>query len=112
MKWLGMIIVMVVSAICVTVAFWVASRTERAHMTDRPGLPALPALPATLSVLVDQQGRLLELRSQEQPLQVDPAPSSWQDLEPRYEIVAARWINDDEHGQIQLLQLQLRVKEQ
>jgi len=110
MKWLSMSIVVMVSAICITVTFWAARRTERTQMTGRP---ALPELSETLSVLVDHQGRILELRSEGRPLQVqgNAGPLTWQDLEPYYDIVSARWIKDDEHGQIELLELRLRAKE-
>jgi hypothetical protein len=111
MKWLSMITVMVVSATCITVAFWAARRTERTYMADRDR-QALPELPETLSVLVDQQSRILELRSEGRRVQADPGPAIWQDLEPHYNIVSAHWIKDDEHRQIKLLQLRLQAKEQ
>jgi hypothetical protein len=101
MKWLGMIGVMAVSVACVTLVMMAARWTESTHMPDRH------ALPATLSVLLDPQGRILEAHSTGQPLQLpgDAGPSTWQELEPTYDLVAERWIKDDEYGQVRLLQL-------
>ncbi len=104
MEWLGMTVVMAAAAACIALAFSAARWTESQHMPDRH------ALPETLSVLLDPEGRILEVHGMGRPLQLpgDPGPWTWQDLEPTYDIVAERQISDDEYGQVKLLQLRLK----
>ncbi len=110
MAWLGMLGVVVVTAACITLVFVAARRTG----TGREQMAHRQAPPATLSVLLDPQGRIMEMEAHRaragRHLRDDPGPWTWQDLEPDYDIVSERWINDDEHGQVKLLQL--RVKQQ
>jgi hypothetical protein len=68
-------------------------------------MPARQALPETLSVLLDPQGGILEAHGGGWPRQGDLGPSTWQELEPTYDIVGERWVKDDEYGQVKLLQL-------
>lgn len=108
MKWLSMIAVIVVMAACITLVFWAARRAERNHLTDRQPLP----VPETLSVLLDPHGTIVEAHNQGEGrhLHGDPdhRPSTWQDLEPDYDIVKEHWVNDDEYGQVKLLQLRVK----
>ena len=107
MKWLDMSAVTVVAAACITLVMVAARWTEQRHMLDRQ------VLPEALSVLLDQQDRIVEVEAHGggRPLQGDPGdpgPATWQDLEPDYDIVSQREVNDDEYGQVKLLQLRVK----
>ncbi len=113
MKWLDMSGVIVVAAAWIALVFVAARWTERRHMAEQHPRPR--PLPETLSVVVDSQGRIVEVATHGagRPLQGkpgDPGPATWQDLEPDYDIVSERVVTDDAHGQVKLLQL--RVKQQ
>jgi hypothetical protein len=111
MKWLDMTGVIVVAAAWIALVIVAARWTERRHMAEQHPLPR----PETLSVVVDPQGRIVEVATHGagRPLQGkpgDPGPATWQDLEPDYDILSERVVTDDAHGQVKLLQL--RVKQQ